>query len=197
MEDCFPFIMPNIVILSSSIRLGRNSHRLALFFHNYLQENKLAVSEILDLNEYQFPLFEERLEFQENPAPLTLEFAAKIKVADGVIIITPEYNGGYPASLKNAIDLLEPEWFKKPVAIATASDGQYGGSQVITALLLTFWKLGAIVVPARYPVPKVQEAYTSDGTPTNPEATAKFAHKFVGELLWTIKAVGRGLGVES
>lgn len=185
--------MPNIVILSSSIRLGRNSHRLALFFHHYLQENKLAVSEILDLNEYHFPLFEERLEFQENPSPLTLEFAGKIKEADGVIIVTPEYNGGYPASLKNAIDLLEPEWFKKPVAIATASDGQYGGSQVITALLLTFWKLGAIVVPARYPVPKVQEAYAPDGTPTEPEATAKFAHKFVKELLWTVEAVGRGL----
>ena len=181
--------MPSIVILSSSIRLGRNSHRLALFFHKYLQENKLAVSEILDLKEYHFPLFEERLEFQENPAPLTLEFARKIKKADGVIIVTPEYNGGYPASLKNAIDLLEPEWFKKPVAIATASDGQYGGTQVTTALLLTFWKLGAIVVPARFPVPKVQEAYTPDGIPTDPESTAKFAHKFIKELLWMVKKI--------
>jgi len=185
--------MPNILILSSSVRLGRNSHRLALFFRQYLLENQLAQAEILDLNEYQFPIFEERLMYQTNPDPRVLEFAGKIKAADGVIIVTPEYNGGYPASLKNAIDVLEPEWYKKPVALVTASDGQFGGSQVITALLLTFWKLGAVVVPARYPVPKVQEAYGPDGSPTDPATTNKFAKKFIKELLWTVKAVKAGM----
>ena len=49
-----------------------------------------------------------------------LEFADKITKAVGVIIVTPEYNGGYPASLKNAIDLLYAERKRKPVALATA-----------------------------------------------------------------------------
>ena len=92
--------MPHITIISSSIRTGRNSHRVALYFKNYLTENKLATVEILDLAAYNFPLFDERLRLQKNPSEGLLDFAEKIKAADGVIIVTPEYNGGYPASLK-------------------------------------------------------------------------------------------------
>ncbi len=46
----------------------------------------------------------------QHPSEGVLEFAKKVKAADGIIIVTPEYNGGYPASLKNAIDLLYVEW---------------------------------------------------------------------------------------
>ena len=49
--------MYNISIISSSIRDDRKSHHVALYFQNYLTENKLAISQILDLKEYDFPLF--------------------------------------------------------------------------------------------------------------------------------------------
>src|SRR4030042_6224313 len=98
--------MLNIVIISPSVRKGRNSHRVALYFDNLIKELSLANPEILDLNEYNFPLFDERLKYQESPSPGAVEFAQKVKSADGVIIISPEYNGGIPASLKNAVDLL-------------------------------------------------------------------------------------------
>ncbi|WP_371068370.1 NADPH-dependent FMN reductase, partial [Salmonella enterica] len=104
---------------------GRNSHRVALFFKNYIESNNLGSVEMLDLFEYQFPIFDERLKFQKNPSPSTIEFGEKIKAADGVIIVTPEYNGGYPASLKNVIDLLTDEWKRKPVAISTVSAGGF------------------------------------------------------------------------
>ena len=97
--------MPHISIISSSVRTGRNSHRVALYFKNYLESNKFATAEILDLNTYNFPLFDERLRFQKKPSAAMLDFAEKIKFADGVLMVTPEYNGGYPASLKNVIDL--------------------------------------------------------------------------------------------
>ena len=95
-----------IVIISASVRIDRQSHRVALYFEQYIREHKLAEVEILDLKKYNFPLFEERLQFLVNPSPGVLEFADKVATADGIIIVTPEYNGGYPASLKNAIDLL-------------------------------------------------------------------------------------------
>ena len=100
----------NIAIISASVRLERKSHRIALFFKKYIEEKKLSTVEILDLNEYKFPIFEERLRFMKDPPPPVLQFAEKVKNANGIIIVTPEYNGGYPASLKNAIDLLYPEW---------------------------------------------------------------------------------------
>jgi NAD(P)H-dependent FMN reductase len=180
--------MPTIVILSASVRTGRQSHRVALYFKKYIEENNLASVEILDLNEYQFPVFNERLKFQPNPSALMTDFANKIKSAGGVIIVTPEYNGGYPASLKNVVDLLYDEWHRKPIAISTVSNGSFGGTQVITSIQFTLWKIRAWTVPAMFPVPKVGEAFDENGNATDKAGTDKRAKGFIGELLWCIEA---------
>jgi len=180
--------MKKIAIISSSVRRGRKSHRVALWFKRYLEENKLATAEIIDLKEYSFPVFDERLKKQENPLPEALEIAARIGSADGVIIVTPEYNGGYPASLKNVIDLLTDEWRSKTVAISTVSDGPFGGTQVITSLQFTLWKMGAWTVPAMFPVPNVSVAFDEEGRPADPEGIAKRAARFTGELIRCIEA---------
>ena len=178
--------MSKIVIISASIREGRNSHRVALYFSSYLAENKLGETEILDLRSYNFPLFSERLKYQKKSLASATEFAEKVRHADGVIIITPEYNGGYPASLKNVIDLLTDEWNRKPVAICTVSDGNFGGTQVITSLQFTLWKMKAWTVNAMYPVPKVTQSFDENGVAADKESSDKRAAGFVGELLWCI-----------
>jgi len=185
--------MPHIAIISSSIRKGRNSHRVALFFKNYLEQYDLATTEILDLLEYNFPLFDERLKFQEFPSPEVLDFAGKINAADGIIIITPEYNGGYPASLKNVIDLLINEWHHKPVAISTVSDGPFGGTQVITSLQFSLWKIRAWTVPAMFPVTRISETFDDKGIPNDKATTEKRAENFIREILWCIEAKNRML----
>ncbi|MFL5740308.1 MAG: NADPH-dependent FMN reductase [Flavisolibacter sp.] len=180
--------MHHVAIISSSVRIGRNSHRVALFFKSFVEQNNLASAEILDLNEYQFPVFDERLRFMKEPSAGALDFAEKIKNADGVIIVTPEYNGGYPASLKNVIDLLYPEWKRKPVAIASASNGPFGGAQVNTSLVFSLWKIGVLLVPAMYLGPKVQETYDEEGNAKDKEATEKRAKTFIDELTWIMDA---------
>jgi len=180
--------MPHILIISSSVREGRNSHRVALFFKKFVEENKMATAEIADLNEYNFPLFNERLRFQKSPSDKVLEFAGKVKNADGVIIVTPEYNGGYPASLKNVVDLLYDEWHRKPMAISTVSDGIFGGTQVITSLQFSLWKIRAFIATAMFPVPNAHKAFNEDGTPTDKEGISKRATAFINELLWFIEA---------
>ena len=180
--------MPTIAILSASVRTGRQSHRVALYFKKYIEENNLATVEILDLNEYQFPVFNERLKFQVNPTASMIDFANKIKSADGVIIVTPEYNGGYPASLKNVVDLLYDEWHRKPIAISTASNGPFGGTQVITSIQFTLWKIRAWTVPAMFPVPKVGDSFDEYGNAIDKVATDKRAKGFVSELLWCMEA---------
>jgi NAD(P)H-dependent FMN reductase len=187
--------MPHIAIISPSIRTGRNSHRVALYFKNYLETNQLATVELLDLQAYNFPLFEERLRLQKEPPVKVLEFAEKIKAAEGIIIVTPEYNGGYPASLKNVVDLLYDEWHRKPVAISTVSDGIFGGTQVITSLQFSLWKIRAWTVPAMFPVPKVKEAFNEDGTPVDKAATDKRAAGFINELLWCTEARNKMLNI--
>lgn len=183
--------MPEIELISASVRRGRNSHRVALFLKNYLESNKLATAHLLDLNEYDFPIFDERLQFQKSPSEKTLDFSEKIKAADGVIIVTPEYNGGYPASLKNVIDLLHKEWRRKPIAISTVSDGDFGGTQVITSLQFSLWKIRAWTVPAMFPVPNVLNSFDENGNPADKTASNKRAANFIKELLWCIEAKKR------
>ena len=183
--------MPHIAIISASVRKGRQSHRVALYFQQYFKDHNLGTTEILDLKEYNFPVFDERLRHQQDPTPQMLDFAQRIISADGVIIVTPEYNGGYPAALKNVTDFLYDEWHRKPIAISTASDGVFGGTQVITSLQWSLWKIRAWTVPAMFPVPKVQDSFDETGVPTDKSATDKRAKNFTGELLWCIEAKSR------
>jgi NAD(P)H-dependent FMN reductase len=180
--------MPHIAIISASVRVGRVSHRVALYFKNYISENNLATVEILDLKEFNFPMFDERLNHQKNPIPAAVDFSEKIKKADGVIIVTPEYNGGYPGSLKNAIDLLYPEWHRKPIAVSTVSDGVFGGTQVITSLAFSLFKIKAWLVPAMCPMPKAKELFDEQGNPTDKQTLEKRVVPFIKELLWCVEA---------
>lgn len=178
----------HIIILSASVRRDRKSHNVALYFEKYVSENNLATVELVDLNAYGFPVFDERLQYMPTPSPEVLDFQKKIINADGIILVTPEYNGGYPASLKNAIDLLYKEWQRKPIAVVTASAGPFGGAQVMTSLIFSLWKIGAWVVPAMFPVPTVQNAFDEQGNAKDKEATDKRANRFVKELIWCITA---------
>jgi NAD(P)H-dependent FMN reductase len=180
--------MPIISIISSSVRIDRVSHRVALFFKNYLIQHQLATPQILDLKEYNFPVFDERLSHQPNPSAGVLDFAEKIKKSDGVIIVTPEYNGGYPASLKNVVDLLYNEWRRKPIAISTVSDGSFGGTQVITSLQFSLFKIRAWVVPAMCPMPKAKDLFDEAGIPADKASIEKRVAPFIQELLWCVEA---------
>lgn len=180
--------MQQISIISSSVRPDRQSHRVALYFKNYLTENKLATVEILDLKEYDFPIFTDTLKNQANPSKAALDFAKKIETSNGIILVTPEYNGGYPASLKNAIDLLYDEWRHKPVAIATVSAGPFGGAQALVSLQFTLWKMKIWTITEIFSVPNVHENYDELGVPTDKIATDKLVEVFIKELMWCIKA---------
>ncbi len=180
--------MPHIAILSSSVRRERKSHNVALYFKTYLEENNLSTTEILDLKEYNFPIFEDTIKTFQNPTEQVLDFAAKIKLADGIIIITPEYNGGFPASLKNAIDLLYDEWHGKPICISTVSVGDFGGLQALVSLQFILWKIGAWTVTNMFPVPNVSKSFDDNGNALDKTATDKLAKVFLAELFENIKA---------
>ncbi|HRH64999.1 MAG TPA: NAD(P)H-dependent oxidoreductase [Bacteroidia bacterium] len=175
--------MKKIVIVSGSIRTGRLSHRVAVYFQNFIREKKLAEVVMLDLKELNLPLSEERLKYLPDPAPQILRYAEEIKSADAVIVVSPEYNSGYPASLKNAIDLLYDEWYRKPVGLATVSDGNFGGMHVLIMLQTVFLKVRALVVPATFPVPLVRNNFDETGNATDKEKTDQRAAKFLAEVM--------------
>ena len=180
--------MSHITILSCSVRTGRASHRVALHLERSIAATEGLTAELIDLQELAFPLFEERLKFMPQPDPAVVDFAQRIRRSDGVVLVCPEYNGSFPASLKNVIDLLTEDWKGKPVSLCVVSGGAFGGSQVLTQLLFTLWKIKAWVMTASMQVPKVQEAFSADGTPTDVEGWERRTKVFLDDLSWAMEA---------
>jgi len=180
--------MEHICIISSSVRKERFSHRAALYLSGILKDKYHIESEILDLLQYKFPLFEERLKYLDSPSPETLDFAERVRKADGLILVVPEYNGGYPASIKNVIDLLTDEWRKKPVAFAVVSNGQFAGSQVIFSLQFTLWKIMAFTVSPALRIADIETTLDENGIPADKSLMDRRASSTIKELLWHIEA---------
>jgi NAD(P)H-dependent FMN reductase len=140
------------------------------------------------LLEYNFPMMEERLHRRDDPPARLKEYADKIGRADSIIIVSPEYNNGYPGVLKNALDYLLPEYERKPIGIVTVSAGGFGGLTCLAQLRLVAIGMGAFPIPENLAVSRVQESFKDDGMPMDP-GYEKRAAAFLDELLWFTEAI--------
>src|SRR5881394_1424860 len=177
-----------IPIILGSTRRDRQSIKVARFVLARLQQRKGVETELLDLLEYNFPIMEERLHRRNDPPPGLKGYGEKIGRADSLIIVTPEYNNGYPGVLKNALDYLLPEYERKPVGIVTVSAGGYGGITCLAQLRLVTLGMGAFPIPENLAVSRVQDSFNEDGTP-NDSGYEKRAAGFLDELLWFTEAI--------
>lgn len=180
--------MLNIPIIAGSTRRDRQSIKVARFVHARLRQRPGVTTELLDLLEYNFPILEERLHRRDDPPPRLQEYADKIARADGLIIVTPEYNNGYPGVLKNALDYLLPEYERKPVGIVTVSAGGFGGLTCLAQLRLVTLGMGAFPIPESLPVSRVHDSFQEDGTPNDP-AYERRAADFLDDVLWFTEAI--------
>ncbi|CAK8054470.1 NADPH-dependent FMN reductase [Eupransor demetentiae] len=138
------------------IIIGSNrSQRSSLIIGQWLQRNLSDMpfdTELLDLGSVNLPWLDE----PELPAaghyqmPATRAWAKAIAACDGFIIVMPQYNGGYPAVLKNALDTVFAEWSGKPVGLV--SFGGHGGGKAATALQMVFSFLKLEEVPTQLQV---------------------------------------------
>ena len=148
----------------------------------------LGIHEQLDLLQYDFPIMEERLRQRDDPPAGLTEFSEQIDRSDALVIVSPEYNSGYPGVLKNALDYLLPEYRRKPVGIVTVSGGVWGGLSCLSQLRQVVLSLGALPIPARLPVRQVQSSFDDTGNPTDP-AYERSAQRFIADLLWYTEAL--------
>ena len=177
-----------IPIIAASTRRDRQTIKVARFVLARLQQLSGVQTELLDLLEYNLPIMEERLHRRDDPPPRLQEFGDKIGRAHSLIIVTPEYNNGYPGVLKNALDYLLPEYERKPIGIVTVSAGGFGGINCLAQLRLVTLGMGAFPIPASLPVSRVRDSFNEDGTP-NDAGYEKRAADFLGEVMWFTEAI--------
>jgi NAD(P)H-dependent FMN reductase len=177
-------------VILGSVRRGRRSPVVAQFIHDRLTGRDRVATELVDLADLDLPVMEERLRLRDDPPAGLEDLAQRIDLADGLVIVTPEYNNGIPGALKNALDYLLPELERKPTGIVTVSAGSFGGISCLAQLRLVLLAMGALPIPASLPVPRVQDAFDDSGRPTDSRFTER-ADRFLDETLWWIEAAAR------
>ncbi len=127
------------LVIEGTVRNERKSIHAARYVTELLQDEHDA--ELFDIAEYDIPLMRTRRYKDPGEPPEDVElFGQKVEDADGIVIVTPEYNHGIPGALKNLIDYLYPEYEDKPFSFVTVSGGPWGGvraQQALNELVLT------------------------------------------------------------
>jgi NAD(P)H-dependent FMN reductase len=118
------------------------------------------------------------------------EWRDAITRADGLVIVSPEYNHGYPGALKSVLDLLLKEYIHKAVAFIGVSEGVWGGTRVIEAMVPMVRELGLAATFADLNFPKVQDTF-DEGVLLD-KAYEKRAQGFLDELVWMSRVLKWG-----
>jgi NAD(P)H-dependent FMN reductase len=119
------------------------------------------------------------------------EWRDAIIQADGLVIVTPEYNHGYPGTLKAVLDLLLREYVHKAVAFVGVSAGPWGGTRVIETMVPMVRELGLAVTCTDLNFPKVESVFDAQGRMLDP-AFEKRAAGFLDELIWMSRVLKWG-----
>lgn len=183
--------MLNLKIVIGSTRPGRSADRVIPWITTVGREHGAFLVDVLDLRDWQLPLFGETRETLGDPrnpvfsAPVVKQWNEKIAEGDAYLFITPEYNHSVPAALKNAIDSVFATFaFRgKPAACVSYSAGIGGGIRAVEHLAHV--EIEAEMVPLRNNViiPFVGNAFGPDGQPKDP-ATSAAAKILLDDLAW-------------
>jgi len=156
----------NIPVILGSVREGRRSEAPA----KYIVEKIKAIghsSQLVDFKELPLPFFDSALTPTAlkgvYPYPNVQEWSDIAYSADAFVIVTPEYNHGYPGVLKNALDWLYYEFDHKPVGLVGVSDGTVAGARVIEHLRPIIENFSMFAVRETVMFAKAQEAFDSGG----------------------------------
>jgi NAD(P)H-dependent FMN reductase len=127
--------LPDLTIIIASTRPGRAGLPIGTWFAERARAHGVFDVSVADLAAVDLPMFDEpehpRLRRYRNAH--TKGWSATVGAADAFVFVTPEYNHGYPASLKNAIDYLSEEWAYKPVGFVSYG-GVAGGTRAVQQL---------------------------------------------------------------
>lgn len=135
-----------VQLIIGSTRQNRLSPSIASWIEAQVAKNDDLELEVIDLKDLNLPLFDEPMPPSMAPgeSASAKAWAAKVSSADAFIVLSPEYNAGYPGVLKNAIDYLKQEWHHRPVTLVTYGFG--GGVSAATQLHQVFTRIGSEIV---------------------------------------------------
>jgi NAD(P)H-dependent FMN reductase len=174
-------------VLLGTNRKNRNSVHPARWIVGQMERRPEIETRLFDVSEFALP----HNDYGQGLKDLFPEWRDAIIRADGLVIVTPEYNHGYPGSLKAVLDLLLREYVHKAVAFVGVSAGPWGGTRVIEAMVPMVRELGLAVTFSDLNFAKVQNTFDAEGKLLD-TAFEKRAKDFLDELVWMSRTLNWG-----
>ncbi len=175
-----------IPVILGTVRKGRASENIAKFVYEQLKKREGIETELIDIRELNFPGDDAGEQIKDT------RFSATCERADGLVIVTPEYNRGYPGMLKHVLDSNLKEYIHKAVGICGVSAGGFGGTRVIENLLPVMRELGLVTIFWDGNFSGAQQLFDDAGNMKDRAAHEKRMDKFLGELIWMSKVLRYG-----
>lgn len=176
-----------IPVLLGTNRKERQSEKVSTWLLKQIEKRDDIETRLFDVRDFDLP----NDDYGTEIAHLFPVWRDNIIKADGLIIIAPEYNHGYPGVLKSVLDLLLKEYIHKSVGLVSVAAQPWGGVRVIEQLVQVVRELGLAVTFTDLSFPKVQDAFDEKGDPKDAEAE-KRASAFLDELVWMSRALKWG-----
>ena len=177
----------SIPILLGTNRRDRASEQVAKWVLTKMQERDDIEPVYFDVSDFALPNDHYGTEISGDFP----EWRDAIVKADGLVLVTPEYNHGYPGVMKSALDLLLKEYIHKAVAFVSVSAGPWGGTRVCEALLPVVRELGLAVTFTDLQFPSVRSKFDDVGNLLDP-AYEKRVTGFLDELAWMSRTLRWG-----
>ena len=182
--------MLKVHVIMGSTREGRYGDKPAHWILDKVKAKEGIEAELIDLRDWPLPFFNQpvspSMAKEGYEYDLAKKWAAKVAEADAYIIVTPEYNHGYPAVLKNALDWVYYQWNKKPVAFV--SYGSVGGARSVEQLRGVVAELQMAGMREAVHISwDIYMATMKESIPPNPELFKPFDQKangMIDQLVW-------------
>jgi NAD(P)H-dependent FMN reductase len=165
-----------IAVVLGSTREGRFGPTVAHWFARLAEQRSDLDVDLVDLLEPDVP---------------GTRFTAAIDAADGVVIVTPEYNHSFPGPLKTAIDSIGREWHAKPVGFVSYG-GISGGLRAVEPLRGVFAELHAVTIRETVSFAGAWQQFDGDGNPKEAEVVEAAAHRLLDQLAWWAQTLRAG-----
>jgi len=153
-QSVFPLLVTRIMIVVSSVRPGRIGLPISEWVRTAAEARDGVEVDFVDLAELALPFMDEPNHPSQRAYTKqhTIDWSARVDAADAVILVTPEYNHSFSPALKNALDFLSQEWWRKPVGFVSYG-GVSAGSRGVTALEPVTSMLGMVRAGAAVELP--------------------------------------------
>lgn len=177
----------NVHIIVGSTRITKTGLKIAQNIKAMVDKRSEINAEIVDIASYNLPFYVDEVAPANRKGEVTdpafKNWSDTIKKADGYIIVSPVYNDGYTAPLKNALDCLYKEWNNKPVAFIGYSGGPNGGAGMIAQLRQVVRELRMIPIAADIKIPFSWKAFNENGGLVNADTIEKELTLVIDQLL--------------